>query len=60
MQYKKKYEDGELSNLNYLFLLNKYSSRTYNDYNQYLIFPLLILDPNGSKKKKFIIANMFK
>ena len=51
MQYKKKYEDGELSNLNYLFLLNKYSSRTYNDYNQYLIFPLLILDPNGSKKR---------
>ena len=51
MQYKKKYEDGEISNLNYLFLLNKYSSRSYNDYNQYLIFPLLILDSKGSKKR---------
>ena len=51
MQYKKKYEDGELSNLNFLLLLNKYSSRSYNDYNQYLIFPLLILDCEGSKKR---------
>jgi len=51
MQYKKKYEDGELSNLNYLLLLNKYSSRSYNDYNQYLIFPLLILDSEGLKKR---------
>ena len=56
MQYKKKYEDGEISNLNYLFLLNKYSSRSYNDYNQYLIFPLLILDPKGSKKRNLSMA----
>ena len=34
---------GDLSNFNYLLLINKYSSRTYNDYNQYLIFPLLFI-----------------
>ena len=35
---------GELSNFNYLLLLNKYSARSYNDLYQYLIFPLLFLD----------------
>ena len=51
MQYKNKYKKGEISNFNYLLLLNKYSSRTYNDYNQYLIFPLLFMDENGKKKR---------
>ena len=44
MEYKNKYKKGELSNFDYLLLLNKYSSRSYNDNNQYLIFPLLFLD----------------
>ena len=30
---------------------NKYSFRTYNDYNQYLIFPLLFMDEKGKKKR---------
>ena len=46
--YKMKYQKGEISNFKYLLLVNKYSSRTYNDNSQYLVFPLLIM--NSSKK----------
>ena len=48
---KSKFKKGDLSNFNYLLLLNKYSSRTYNDYNQYLVFPLLFLDQEHEKKR---------
>ena len=44
LHLKDKYKKGEISNFNYLLLLNKFSSRSFNDYNQYLIFPLLFLD----------------
>ena len=54
LQLQTKNKKGELSNFNYLLLINKYSSRTYNDYNQYLVFPLL------KDKKRFIKSNMFK
>ena len=39
--FSNKYMKGELSNFNYVLLLNKYSARSYNDLYQYLIFPLL-------------------
>ena len=42
--YKMKYQKGEISNFKYLLLINKYSSRSYKDNNQYLIFPLLYMD----------------
>ena len=42
--YKNKYKKGELTNFQYLLLLNKYSSRTYNDINQYLVFPVLYMN----------------
>ena len=42
--YKIKYQKGEISNFKYLLLINKYSSRSYKDNNQYLIFPLLFMD----------------
>ena len=42
--YRNKHFKNELSNFKYLLLLNKYSSRSYNDLFQYLIFPLLYLD----------------
>ena len=51
MQFKNKYKKGEISNFNYLLLLNKFSSRSYNDYNQYLVFPLLFLDEKGTIKR---------
>ena len=46
-----KNKKGELSNFNYLLLINKYSSRTYNDYNQYLVFPLLFMDGENKRKR---------
>ena len=42
LDYKQKFINNEISIFNYLLLLNKYSSRSYNNYNQYLIFPILI------------------
>ena len=51
MQLQSKNKKGNLSNFNYLLLINKYSSRTYNDYNQYLIFPLLFLDIENNVKR---------
>ena len=51
MHFKSKYKKGEISNFNYLLLLNKFSSRSYNDYNQYLVFPLLFLDEKGTIKR---------
>ena len=44
LQLQSKNKKGILSNFDYLLLINKYSSRTYNDYNQYLVFPLLFKD----------------
>ena len=48
---KSKNKKGLLSNFNYLLLINKYSSRTYNDYNQYLVFPLLFMDEENKRKR---------
>jgi len=56
MQFKSKYKKGEISNFNYLLLLNKFSSRSYNDYNQYLVFPLLFLDEKGTIKRNLSLA----
>jgi hypothetical protein len=50
-EFKSRYRKGEMSNFNYLLLLNKYSSRTYNDYNQYLIFPLLFMDIERNRRR---------
>ena len=43
-KYKKKFKNNEISNFEYLLLINKYALRTYNDINQYIIFPIPILD----------------
>ena len=42
--YKMKYQKGEINNFKYLLLINKFASRSYNDNNQYLVFPLLYMD----------------
>ena len=42
--FKEKYQAGKINNFKYLLLINKYSSRTYKDITQYLIFPLLFMD----------------
>jgi hypothetical protein len=49
--FRTKHFKGELSNFKYLLLLNKYSSRSYNDLSQYIIFPLLHLDTPRTKER---------
>ena len=43
-----KFAKNEISIFNYLLLVNKYSSRSYNNCNQYLIFPILICKTNNN------------
>lgn len=43
LQYTLKWKEGCLSNFDYLLQINKYSSRTYNDINQYPVFPWVII-----------------
>ena len=45
-EYTKKWKDGGKSTYDYLLLLNKYSSRTYNDSNQYPIMPWIFMNDN--------------
>ena len=42
--YTEKWINGEISNFEYLMILNTYSGRTYNDISQYPIFPWVIKD----------------
>ena len=49
--FRTKHFKGEISNFKYLLLLNKYSSRSYNDLSQYIIFPLLHLDTLRTKER---------
>ena len=49
--FRAKYAKNEISNFQYLLLINKFSSRTYNDCNQYLIFPLLYMDVEKKKER---------
>ena len=49
--YKSKYQKGDIPNFKYLLLLNKYSSRTYKDNSQYLVFPLLFMDIDKKVKR---------
>ena len=42
-EYSKKWREEKITTFDYLLLLNKFSSRTYNDLNQYPILPWLFL-----------------
>ena len=42
-EYKSKFKKGEIDNFQYLLLLNKFSTRTYNNISQYLVFPILFM-----------------
>ncbi len=53
-----KWENSEISNFDFLNLLNKYSSRSYNDLDQYPIFPWIFdsyeeLNENNNKLRNF-------
>ena len=43
---QKEWVNDRLDTYEYLLYINKYSSRTYNDSNQYLVFPWLLKDYN--------------
>ena len=45
--YVKKWKDGQKSTYEYLLILNKLSSRTYNDSNQYPVMPWIFLKNNN-------------
>ena len=42
-EYSKRWKEEKITTFDYLLLLNKFSSRTYNDPNQYPIMPWLFL-----------------
>ena len=63
------FHNGKLSNYEYLLYLNKYATRTYNDSNQYPVFPWLIKEYNkiediltllSKKDTKQDISNYFR
>lgn len=43
-KYTQRWKDKEISTYDYLLLLNKYSSRSFNDGNQYFVFPWILKD----------------
>ena len=43
-EFSKKWKEEKITTFDYLFLLNKFSSRTYNDPNQYPIMPWIFLE----------------
>ena len=49
--FKLKWEENEIDTFQYLLYINKYSSRTYNDLNQYPIIPWPFLLINKDKTK---------
>lgn len=44
------WENGEMSNFDYLMFLNRIASRTFNDLSQYPVFPWIISDYYSSSK----------
>lgn len=45
--YTERWCNGEISNFDYLMLINKYSGRSLIDLNQYYVFPWVIKDYNS-------------
>ena len=52
-EFSKKWKEGKITTYDYLLLLNKYSSRSYNDTNQYPIMPWLFLEEGIKKIRNF-------
>ena len=51
LNYTEKWKKEEITNEQYLLYLNKYSGRTYNDINQYPIFPWVTLSQDYFPEK---------
>ena len=54
--YTNEYIKGKLSSFHYLLMINKFSTRTYNNLNQYLIMPLLFLSDTYKRKLDQVIC----
>lgn len=48
MDFQNKWIEGKLSNFDYLCILNTYAGRSYNDINQYPVFPWIVKDYNSA------------
>ena len=52
-KYYEKWKNNEISTYQYLLYINKFASRSYNELNQYPIFPWIFLESKyGSHKNK--------
>ena len=52
-EFSKKWAEDKITTFDYLLLLNKFSSRSYNDPNQYPIMPWLFLEQGPESKRNF-------
>jgi hypothetical protein len=43
-EFQQKWIDGTISNFEYLMILNTFAGRSYNDANQYPVFPWIVKD----------------
>ena len=63
-KYTNKWQEGKLSTLDYLLLINKFSDRSYNTLSQYLIFPWLLSNLeniyNNENIRNFKLPTSFK
>lgn len=50
-KHKKKWQKGLISNLEYLLLLNKFASRSFNDISQYPVFPWILKNYSADELK---------
>lgn len=41
-KYQKQWKNGEISNFDYLMIVNKFAGRSYNDLSQYPVFPWIL------------------
>lgn len=53
-EYQKQWENGEISNFKYLMVINFHSSRSFEDFSQYPIFPVVI----KSVENEVILRNL--
>ena len=54
--FTKQWLNNKITTLAYLLFINKYSCRSYNDVNQYPVFPWLILYGDKERDLRYTIA----
>jgi hypothetical protein len=59
-EFAKKWKENKISTFDYLLLLNKLTSRSYNDPNQYPVMPWLFLEEGTNLSEILIYLSLFK